>query len=185
MRAKDLNTLEAFLAEYSGAASGQEPPLPGNKSTKPLAPGEAGNTNAKREKEARDAKAAGLPDKKLTNTELQAKSAAGDLSASDDDVGISPGSTDATDVAGSPDIRSPAGAQGLAPTTNDDKSSITGNRVSESDTLDTPNIDVGDEVKVGKFKNRKATVTGFEKDSHGQPVLKTDKGDHQLFKPSK
>jgi hypothetical protein len=183
MRAKDLNTLEAFLAEYSGAASGQEPPLPGNKSTKPLAPGEAGNTNAKREKEARDAKAAGLPDKKLTNTELQAKSAAGDLSASDDDVGISPGSTDATDVAGAPDIRSPAGAQGLAPTTNDDKSSITGNRVSESDTLDTPDIDVGDEVKVGKFKNRKATVTGFEKDSHGQPVLKTDKGDHQLFKP--
>lgn len=51
------------------------------------------------------------------------------------------------------------------------------------DTLDTPNISTGDEVKVGKFKNRKAEVTGFTKDKHGQPVLKTTKGDQQLFKP--
>jgi len=51
------------------------------------------------------------------------------------------------------------------------------------DTLKLPNIDVGDEVKVGKFKNRKAEVTGFDKDEHGQPVLKTTKGDQKLFKP--
>lgn len=51
------------------------------------------------------------------------------------------------------------------------------------DTLKLPDIEVGDEVKVGKFKNRKATVTGFDKDDHQQPVLKTTKGAHKLFKP--
>jgi DNA-directed RNA polymerase sigma subunit (sigma70/sigma32) len=51
------------------------------------------------------------------------------------------------------------------------------------ETLDTPNISTGDEVKVGKFKNSKATVKGFKKDKHGQPVLKTNKGDKKLFNP--
>jgi len=46
-----------------------------------------------------------------------------------------------------------------------------------------PTIEVGDEVKIGKFKNRKAEVKGFTKDKNNQPVLKTDKGDQQLFKP--
>ena len=46
-----------------------------------------------------------------------------------------------------------------------------------------PVIDVGDAVLVGKFKNRKATVTGFKSDDHHQPVLKTSKGDQKLFKP--
>ena len=50
-------------------------------------------------------------------------------------------------------------------------------------TLKLPNIDVGDEVMVGKFKNRKATVKGFDKDDNNQPVLKTNKGDQKLFKP--
>lgn len=50
-------------------------------------------------------------------------------------------------------------------------------------TLDPPSISVGDEVKVGKFKNRKAEVKGFKKDDNGQPVLKTTKGDQKLFKP--
>ena len=58
-----------------------------------------------------------------------------------------------------------------------------GSKVSEADTLKLPNIDVGDEVMVGKFKNRKATVKGFDKDDHNQPVLKTNKGDQKLFKP--
>jgi hypothetical protein len=53
---------------------------------------------------------------------------------------------------------------------------------SESDTLKLPDIAVGDEVMVGKFKNRKATVTGFKKDDHNQPVLNTTKGDQKLFK---
>jgi len=51
------------------------------------------------------------------------------------------------------------------------------------DTLTLPKIKVGDEVMVGKFKNRKAEVKGFAKDDHNQPVLKTTKGDQKLFKP--
>jgi len=53
----------------------------------------------------------------------------------------------------------------------------------ENKTLELPNIDVGDEILVGKFKNRKAIVKGFKKDEHNQPVLKTNKGDQKLFKP--
>ncbi len=53
----------------------------------------------------------------------------------------------------------------------------------EAQTLDLPDLEVGDEVRVGKFKNRKATIRGFDTDEHNQPVLKTDKGDHKLFKP--
>ena len=55
--------------------------------------------------------------------------------------------------------------------------------LSEADSYQPPAIKVGDEVKVGKFKNRKAEVKGFEIDDHGHPVLKTTKGKHQLFKP--
>jgi len=46
-----------------------------------------------------------------------------------------------------------------------------------------PKIEVGDEVKVGKFKNRKAIVKSITKDKNNQPVLKTNKGEHKLFKP--
>jgi hypothetical protein len=53
----------------------------------------------------------------------------------------------------------------------------------ESDVLELPSISKGDEIRVGKFKNRKAEVTGFTKDDHNQPVLKTTKGDQKLFKP--
>lgn len=52
-----------------------------------------------------------------------------------------------------------------------------------TDTLKLPSINVGDEIRVGKFKNRKAEVTGFDKDEYNQPVLKTTKGDQKLFKP--
>jgi hypothetical protein len=52
----------------------------------------------------------------------------------------------------------------------------------EVDTLDLPRLEVGDEMMVGKFKNRKATMKGFTKDKHNQPVAKTDKGDQQIFK---
>jgi len=50
-------------------------------------------------------------------------------------------------------------------------------------TLKLPSISVGDEVRVGKFKNRKAEVTGFDKDENNHPVLKTTKGNQQVFKP--
>jgi transcription antitermination factor NusG len=46
-----------------------------------------------------------------------------------------------------------------------------------------PKIEVGDEVKVGKFKNRKAKVKSITKDKNNQPVLKTNKGEHKLFNP--
>jgi hypothetical protein len=55
--------------------------------------------------------------------------------------------------------------------------------VEEAESYQPPAINVGDEVKVGKFKNRRAEVKGFTTDKNNQPVLKTDKGDQQLFKP--
>jgi hypothetical protein len=53
----------------------------------------------------------------------------------------------------------------------------------EQPRLELPAIEVGDEIRIGKFKNRKATVTGFGKDTHGQPILYTTKGNQSLFKP--
>lgn len=55
--------------------------------------------------------------------------------------------------------------------------------VFEKETLELPDLKVDDELMVGKFKNRKATITGFKKDKHNQPVAKTDKGDQAIFKP--
>jgi GNAT superfamily N-acetyltransferase len=63
------------------------------------------------------------------------------------------------------------------------KDFVSQNMKEAQSTLKLPNIDVGDEVMVGKFKNRKATVKGFDKDDNNQPVLKTNKGDQKLFKP--
>ena len=48
--------------------------------------------------------------------------------------------------------------------------------------LELPDLEVGDELMVGKFKNRNATIKGFKKDKHNQPIAKTDKGDQQIFK---
>jgi len=48
--------------------------------------------------------------------------------------------------------------------------------------LELPDLEDGDELMVGKFKNRKATIKGFTKDKHNQPIAKTDKGDQQIFK---
>jgi len=53
----------------------------------------------------------------------------------------------------------------------------------EKSSYQPPVIDVGDDILVGKWKNKKAKVTGFSKDDHNQPVLKTNKGDQKLFKP--
>ena len=46
-----------------------------------------------------------------------------------------------------------------------------------------PRLVVGDVLLVGKFKNRKATITGFSSDENNQPVAQTDKGDQKIFKP--
>ena len=45
-----------------------------------------------------------------------------------------------------------------------------------------PTLAVGDVLLVGKFKNRKATITGFSSDENNQPVVLTDKGEHKIFK---
>ena len=55
--------------------------------------------------------------------------------------------------------------------------------VVESETYQPPPLSVGDEILKGKFKNSPAEIKGFIKDKHNQPVLKTNKGDVQLFKP--
>jgi len=43
-------------------------------------------------------------------------------------------------------------------------------------------IKIGDEILVGKFKNRKAVVKGFDKDEHGQPTVITNKGTYTLYR---
>ena len=48
--------------------------------------------------------------------------------------------------------------------------------------LNLPDLETGDELMVGKFKNRKATIKDFTKDKHNQPVAVTDKGEQQIFK---
>lgn len=44
-----------------------------------------------------------------------------------------------------------------------------------------PEINVGDEILFGKWKNKRAKVQGIKFNDKGQPVLKTDKGDVNLF----
>lgn len=53
----------------------------------------------------------------------------------------------------------------------------------QAERLTLPAIEIGDSIRIGKFKNRKATVTGFGTDKHGQPILHTNKGPVSLFKP--
>ena len=50
------------------------------------------------------------------------------------------------------------------------------------DTLKLPDLKVGDEIKIGRWKNRKAIIKGFKKDKNNHPIMKTNKGDQQVFK---
>lgn len=54
--------------------------------------------------------------------------------------------------------------------------------IKDEDSLDI-HLDKGDELLVGKFKNRRATIKSFKTDDNGQPVAKTDKGDQKILKP--
>jgi hypothetical protein len=49
--------------------------------------------------------------------------------------------------------------------------------------LQLPKLETGDELLVGKFKNRKAIIKDFKKDELGHPIAITTKGDQQLLKP--
>lgn len=55
-------------------------------------------------------------------------------------------------------------------------------REDKDDTLELPDLKVGDEIKIGRWKNRKAIIKGFKKDKNNHPIMKTNKGDHQVFK---
>jgi hypothetical protein len=57
------------------------------------------------------------------------------------------------------------------------------NRKGRKKAYELPRLAVGDVLLVGKFKNRKATITGFSSDENNQPVAQTDKGEHKIFKP--
>jgi len=57
------------------------------------------------------------------------------------------------------------------------------NRKIRKKAYELPRLAVGDVLLVGKFKNRKATITGFSLDENNQPVAQTDKGEHKIFKP--
>src|ERR1035437_6178902 len=58
-----------------------------------------------------------------------------------------------------------------------------GNRKTRTKAYELPGLAVGDVLLIGKFKNRKATITGFSSDENNQPVAQTDKGDQKIFKP--
>jgi hypothetical protein len=57
------------------------------------------------------------------------------------------------------------------------------NRKTRRKVYELPKLAIGDVLLVGKFKNRKATITGFSSDENNQPVARTDKGEHKIFKP--
>jgi hypothetical protein len=57
------------------------------------------------------------------------------------------------------------------------------NRMSRKKKYVLPSLAIGDVLLVGKFKNRRATITGFSSDENNQPVAQTDKGDQKIFKP--
>jgi len=44
-----------------------------------------------------------------------------------------------------------------------------------------PEINEGDELLGGRFKNMKMTAKGLKKDKHNQPVVETNKGDRKVF----
>ena len=53
----------------------------------------------------------------------------------------------------------------------------------DEDTLTLPELEIGDELKTGRWKNKKSEITGFKKDKNNHPIAKTTKGDQQIFKP--
>ena len=45
-----------------------------------------------------------------------------------------------------------------------------------------PDVQIGDTVLVGKWKNSPATIKSFETDKNNQPVIKTNKGKYSLYR---
>jgi hypothetical protein len=57
------------------------------------------------------------------------------------------------------------------------------NRKTPQKAYQLPRLAVGDVLLVGKFKNRRVTITGFATDENNQPIAQTDRGEHKIFKP--
>ena len=45
-----------------------------------------------------------------------------------------------------------------------------------------PKLNVGDMILIGKYRNRAATIKGFETDKNNQPLVKTNKGTRSLYR---
>lgn len=43
-------------------------------------------------------------------------------------------------------------------------------------------VEKGDIILLGKWKNKKAEIEGFGKDDNNQPTVKTDRGEKPLYK---
>jgi len=55
---------------------------------------------------------------------------------------------------------------------------IKSNKINE---INLPKIEIGDEIKIGRFKNKKATIEDYYLDNKSQPKIKTNKGDKKVF----
>jgi hypothetical protein len=42
-------------------------------------------------------------------------------------------------------------------------------------------LEIGDEILMGKFRNKRAIIKDFGKDKYGQPTVKTDKGERNMY----
>lgn len=45
----------------------------------------------------------------------------------------------------------------------------------------TKTLEKGDEILMGKYRNKKAEIKSFEKDKHNQPVVNTTKGKRNVY----
>jgi hypothetical protein len=70
----------------------------------------------------------------------------------------------------------------IRPLTNSSAMLKQDNLKTRKEAYELPRLAIGDILLVGKFKNRKAIITGFTSDENNQPVAQTDKGDHKIFK---
>lgn len=51
----------------------------------------------------------------------------------------------------------------------------------EEEKIKLPKLEIGDKIKIGKYRNKKATIKDYFIDKDGQPNIKTNKGDRKLF----
>jgi hypothetical protein len=42
-------------------------------------------------------------------------------------------------------------------------------------------LETGDEILIGKYRNKKAIIKGFGVDKNNQPTIKTNKGERNMY----